>query len=485
MEKKSAWVYYSALSALAMFACFSLIVQNNNYKEFWIVITIAVAALSFFGTCRATGIYGSASLENGTEDKSWWAVAAFMLFCAFALRIGLALQHSGHYTDMRDFREWMSQLNQGGIVEFYKKQGFGVHPPGYMWVIAMVAKISAHYKFTEFGMNIAFKIPVMLIDLGAGVFIYSAAKKRMSVQASLAVMAAWVFNPAVLTDSALWGQVDVVYSLFLAITLYYITEKKLLHSYIMFAIAVLMKPQSFILTPVLIYGIIDQIFLNGFNKQLLKKSLIAAGAAVLIIIAVLIPFGFTETISKYLVTLQGSECYVKNAFNWWAMLGKNYYIISAEHLKWQPFILAAVVAFSALIYFTGKGREKVYISGAMLVLSTFTFSFKMNERYAYAAVILFLMAFVINPSKNNGRMSCAVTMAQFFNIVWVLFMYYLQDKISNLPKYSIISIAVFAYAIIVVLKDNCGLFSPEKYKKLSAGVKTTYKKLQEKLISKK
>ena len=96
---------------------------------------------------------------------------------------------------------------------------------------------------------------------------------------------------------------------------YLISEKKLIPSYFVFAIGILIKPQSLFFTPVLICGIIDQVF-QRFNWKVFKK--LGLGVAAILMIGVLmIPFGFSEALKQYTGTLGSYEYASINAYNFW------------------------------------------------------------------------------------------------------------------------------------------------------------------------
>ena len=111
----------------------------------------------------------------------------------------------------------------------------------------------------------------MLCDLGIGYVIYHVASKYTKHNYAMLFSAAFMLNPSVVINSATWGQVDSVFTLFIVLLCFFITEKKLPWAYFIFAISILMKPQALIFTSVLIFGIIDQVFLQDFTWKLLWK----------------------------------------------------------------------------------------------------------------------------------------------------------------------------------------------------------------------
>ncbi len=117
------------------------------------------------------------------------------------------------------------------------------------------------------------KTPAIIADLATAYLLFRIAGKRWTQKGAGILTAIYLFAPAVLLDGAIWGQTDAVFTFFVVLMIYLVTEHKLIPSYFVFAVAVLVKPQSLIFTPVLIYGIIDQVFLDGFDwKNFLEES---------------------------------------------------------------------------------------------------------------------------------------------------------------------------------------------------------------------
>ncbi len=410
--------------------------------------------------------------EGELKKKPDYSIyAGVLVFAAVLVRVICAWQYTGHTYDMSCFRSWASRLAGEGFGAFYSSGNFNNYPPGYMYVLWVVGKIAAAFKVSDEAFNILLKMPAILLDLLSGIFIYRIAEKKFSPKKALIVMSAWLFNPAVITDSSLWGQVDIAYTFALGVMMYFIAERKLIYSYFMFALCILLKPQTFVITPVLIYAVIDQVFLPGFDKKIFLKNLLWGLAAIASIFIVSMPFGIGYVFKQYTETLKGSEYIVQNAFNAWAMLGKNYNWITMKASVIGYIFLAISVVFSAVVYFRSEGKSKVYFTAGLLMLCSFMLSVKMNERYAYAVMMFMLLAYIEKPDKGNALSYFLVTLMQFFNIAWVLFIFesdfYKYYPSKQICVYSVFSVLIFAFIIYVALKNYCGFLGKGK----SAAVK--------------
>lgn len=393
------------------------------------------------------------------KDKVNYIYPILICVVAFSIRLICAFQFSGHGYDTSCFRAWASRLGNDGFAAFYSSDQFNNYPPGYMYVLWVIGKLNNVFHYpSDAVFNIVLKIPAIVVDILGGVFVYKIARKKFSENISLIIMAFWLFNPAVITDSSLWGQVDVIYTVAIAVMIYFITEKKLIYSYFIFALCILLKPQSFIITPVLIYGIIEQVFLDGFDKKNFLENLIWGCVAILAMFVVVMPYGVQYVFEQYKETLKGSEYIVQNAFNFWAAIGKNYNHITTWASVMGYIFIAAAVAFSAMVCFKSKSKGKYYLTGAILILCSYMLSVKMNERYAFCAILLFLIYFIETPNKETAAIYGLISCSQFYNIAWILFIFE-QDFYKWYPSkwiwfYSWINVVIFIYVMYLIVKNN-------------------------------
>src|SRR5207249_6511736 len=155
----------------------------------------------------------SSSRRKSIVRLAWRLETPTGLIALFAAGLVVRLliaPHAGFYCDLRLFRMWATRLGDVGPHSFYVQGQFADYPPGYLYVLWLLGKLSATPGY------LLLKLPAILADLGlawvAGTFAARIAptslKKRLPVRALVA--AAVLFNPAVIALSAGWGQVDAV-----------------------------------------------------------------------------------------------------------------------------------------------------------------------------------------------------------------------------------------------------------------------------------
>src|SRR6266540_1464202 len=255
-------------------------------------------------------------------------VAMFSL--AFLVRLLIA-PRAGFYGDLKLFQIWTVRLDEVGPHRFYAEGQFADYPPGYMYVLWLIGKISAPPGF------VLLKMPAILGDLGlaliAGSFAERIApaslKKRWPVRALVA--AAVLFNPAVIMLSTVWGQVDVVPSVFALWSLFLLftgprSLRRQIAALLLFAVAIAMKPQAGFVLPVMLYALYRQ-HLHGRRCSELADGafsiVVSGGLALGLWFVSALPFGlgpvklldfYGNAASVYSVTSA-------NAFNLWGAVG--------------------------------------------------------------------------------------------------------------------------------------------------------------------
>ena len=390
--------------------------------------------------------------------------ALILLFAgAFILHIICAAMYKGYDTDISCFFWWSDAVFENGITKFYGLEAFTDYPPGYMyvlWVIGAVKKLFGLTSITTVSV-ILLKLPAMICDLLIGYVIYLIAKKYTKFQNAVLFSALYMFNPSVIINSATWGQVDSVFTLFVLLMCYFVTEKKLTLSYFVFAVGILIKPQTLIFTPVLIYGIVDQVFLNDFDLKRMLKELGFGLLAIVMLFGLAAPFGLSDVLSQYVDTMGSYEYASVNAYNMWTLFGQNWHsqdelFLFMSFKQWGTFFIVAIVAVSALFCIRNKESEsKYYLTGALIVTAMFMISVRMHERYMYPALALLLAGAVVKRNKKFFIAYGVLSFVHFLNVYHVL-IYYNPETYDFENKaiffIALLSVAAFVYFCYVVFR---------------------------------
>ena len=427
-------------------------------------VTLAMLVMGFalwqYALCPA--------LKRGGKEQNNALYIIGVILAALVVHIICAAAYAGHKTDMNCFSAWADMIYKNGIGKFYESDTFHDYPPGYMYILWAVGALKTVFG----GSNVLIKMPAMLCDLGTGYLIYRIADKKLGNSKAALISALYLFNPAVVMNSAVWGQVDSVYTLLVLAMIYFVSEKQMIKSYFMFALCIFVKPQAFMFMPVMIFGIVENVFLPKFDGKAFVKNLVCGLGAILMIVLLSLPFGLQNVIDQYTATLDSYPYATVNAFNIWAAMGKNWEKLTTATSVIGYVFLALIVAYSVYLFFKSKSKAKYYFTGAFLSLATYMFSVKMHDRYAFPTMVLLLMAFVETRDLKGIALYIINSAAQFFNVAWILFIYetdinkYFRSPVVTAA--SIVNIVIFAFMIYMAqtqyIGDSFQTVEPEEVK---------------------
>lgn len=400
-----------------------------------------------------------------SKNKIFDEKVTFAAFFAFGiiLRIACAGLFYGYKTDMSCFLSWADMLYKDGISGFYASKAFTDYPPGYMYVLWFIGLIKNAFHVSGISEIILVKSPAICADMLSACFIYQYLRKKNVKNASL-FAGLFIINPAVILNSSLWGQVDSVMTLFVLITVILLTEKRLCLSYLFFAIAIFIKPQAFIISPLLIYASLEAI-IKDFSFAKLWRIIGAAFGAFLIALCLALPFGIKEVFRQYTGTLASYPYVSVNAFNLWAAIGQNWAEMTPFMSITGTVILVLITISAFYILITAKNRAKYFFTAAFLFFETFMLGMKMHERYAYPAMIFMLVSFALSRDKRHSAIYALISASQLFNTAYILFIY------ESNPSEYYRSAAVIAASVVNLLfylyaaYSSDKLDSPRQYRK--------------------
>jgi Gpi18-like mannosyltransferase len=332
-----------------------------------------------------------------------------MFAVAFFIRVLIA-PHLGFYGDLRLFRTWAVQLDEVGPHKFYAQGQFVDYPPGYLYVLWLLGKLSATPGY------LLLKLPAILADLGlawvAGTFAVRIApaslKERLPVRALVA--AAVLFNPAVIGLSSVWGQVDAVPALLVLSSLLLLftgpqSMRREIGAFLLFALAIAMKPQSGFVLPIMVYALYRRHLHRRPRSELLEGALRVAAPGVLALdlwSVSGIPFGLgpVELIRFYSDSASVYPVTSANAFNFWGLLGfwRNDSMgedvvtvagLSALHVGMLAFAVGLGLTLWRLHRALERGAHEaraLTVAAAVVSVLAYALLTRMHERYMFLSL---------------------------------------------------------------------------------------------------
>lgn len=396
------------------------------------------------------------------------------MFITAALAAGViahiicAVAYKGHPTDMGCFSGWSDRIFKDGFAAFYASDGFHDYPPGYVYIMWALGALKHLFKLQDgAGLWLLLKTPAIIADLVMGWFVYKIAVKKWSSDVAAVFAAIVVLNPALIVDSASWGQIDSILALFCVLAVYFTAERKFIPAYFAFAAGVLIKPQAAFFAPVIIFGLIDELFIKEkFTAMRLLKQIGWAAAAVAAMFILFMPFGSTPIegirliLDQYIKTLGEYNYMTINAFNVYAAAGNNWEELHSMASVFGYGMMIVVVLYAAYVFFKSKNPARHYVAAFIISFGIYIFGVKMHERYAFPGIFMIVFALITVPTFKNFMMYGFFSLISFFQFAWVLFIY--NEDISKYYRTvtvintSLLTIAIFVMSICFIQQEYVG-----------------------------
>jgi Gpi18-like mannosyltransferase/predicted membrane-bound dolichyl-phosphate-mannose-protein mannosyltransferase len=407
-------------------------------------------------------------------------VLTIILVLGLVLRVfiaGIYLPLSGFAIDIGDFAAWGQRLASLGPAHFYEQGYFSDYPPGYLyvlWVLGALGSMLAPLVGQDATAGLV-KIPAILADVGVAWLLFAIARRwgpvlvertRFAVEPeTLGLMAAtlYLFNPGVIFDSAVWGQVDAVGTLVLLATIYALARGWTEAAAVGAVVGMLVKFQFAFLIPV--------VAIVGLKRHLLGRStdsahagrrdglrvLTSLAAGIVAITLLMLPFGMvlyaplaggdprgllgilpeadpvTSLVGKLVEAASTYTGLSINAFNlWrnpWSGLGDTLrwgddrgvaVVIGAWSLTWQHLgtLAFAIVALVALWVVARRDDLRgVLLASLVLAIAFFALPTRVHERYLFPA--LAIGALLVVSGRSWRWVYAALSLSFFANIYWV------------------------------------------------------------------
>jgi dolichyl-phosphate-mannose-protein mannosyltransferase len=363
-------------------------------------------------------------LDQPAGTYTTWLYAALSI--ALILRIWVGLTVQGYVNDMNTFIAWGQRLVDLGPGNFYEEGYFADYPPGYLYILYFLSLIRGVFGFVHGSAaeSLLFKLPAITCDLVLGYLIYRVGSKKLGSGLGFGLMLLFLFNPAVLINSAAWGQADSFFLIFLLMSIRGAVDRTFVRSAVWFALAVLVKPQALIFTPVLMF--------TFYHRRAWKQLAVGALYGLGLFMMLAAPFfwnngGVGGIIELYKNTLSSYPYSSVNAFNLYALTDP---LWSSLDLTWLGityrvwgfiFILAAVALAAFFSFIRDRfNLSKSYFIGMVLIVVVFVLGTKMHERYLFPVLILCLFSFIESRDRRFLTLFLGFSLTQYINVGYTL-----------------------------------------------------------------
>jgi hypothetical protein len=267
------------------------------------------------------------------------------------------------------------------------------------------ARVSASAQFI--------KLPAMIADVAIVFLLLGWVWARSDLLRGMVAAGIWALNPVSIYNSAYFGQVDAIHSLWMLAALMAAVDGRVAIAWAFTALALLTKLQAIAIVPVVAIVTLRPLIsamrgadAAGMRRQV-RRLLAATLAAAAVAGVILAPFARAGTLDRVREVYAHSVSDTNNAritvtaHNlWWLLLDQSHKRIvhaprddvpfagpvTARHVGYALFVwLTAAVC---LAVFTGGGRCSALLGAAAIALGFFLVCTQMKARYGFAAMAL-------------------------------------------------------------------------------------------------
>lgn len=425
--------------------------NSNNYA-----IEVIIYSIIFMFSATILFVMAIKNRLRDFEISEKFLIPVLICIALF-LRLFIAVVLPSFSGDLSLFKDWAVAAGKN-LITVYSNSRNADYPPLYMYVLAIVGKLGNTSALGSY-YNLLLKLPSIFADIVTSILIYRVAGKRLSRNMSIILAAFYLFNPAVLVNSSVWGQVDSFFTMILILGIYMLVEGRVGVSAVLFTAAVLMKPQGIIFLPILFFELVRLKSVTEF----VKTAFIGLVTAVLIALPFMLTNGVTWIFKLYSGTVGEYPYASVNAFNFFSLIGKNYAKdtgtilgISYHNLGMAAIVLVTILTF--VIYLKGNNKMLAPAAAFIEISGVFTFSSSMHERYLFPVVALSILAYIYLKDKRILALIIGFSITVFSNTYYVLLQ---SGRSGNSPVIIVISalnILLFVYStkVLIDISKNRG-----------------------------
>jgi len=305
------------------------------------------------------------------ENTQRWKYLIFPALLVVGLILRLIL--SSYWTYEGDFgtwKAWAYGIYNTGFSKFYD-QVWCDYIPGYLYVLWLLEYI--HSAFPAMSDKILFKLPANLSDLGISILVFLVLRNITSLKNAQLTSLFYFFNPASISNSTFWGQVDSVHTFPLLLSVVFGLRGCLVASGVFASLAFMIKPQSVVIFPILGFFAIIHLFIKKEGGRLGLKDLLPGvtmlAALVVTSFIITLPFISSEIDSisdvfkepVYFMKERFDRAYSQyniaslNAFNFWGLVAMwqndQTKFLDVTYQRWGTMIFGIVYALVLVLLF--------------------------------------------------------------------------------------------------------------------------------------
>lgn len=388
---------------------------------------------------------------------------------ALAIKLALAGYFFGYGPDINLFSAWAIDLYQQGPSAFYRAGHFVDYPPGYMYLLWCVGAIAQHLHLSSAtpAFLMVLKLPAILADVWVAWWLFRWGDQQHARESARVAAVLWLINPLAILTSSVWGQVDILFTLVLVLSLTAFERAQFPRAAAGYALAIILKPQALLLAPL---GVIALLQMPTWRIRCLS-----VGSFIVVAVVLILPFAWQQASPWWIFSLYGetlgSYPYLSlNAFNLYTLLNANWLPLDTTLLgvgvaTWAW--LLVICSLLPVLYCAWRSRMagRYLWAAAAIVAVFFVFGPKMHERYLFPAALLTLVSWLWLQDRRLLLIAIGFSLTCFLN-TWVTLdaMARLNSSFVAygqwlLPPVSLINVGLAGYLLYVgwqvLMRQQC------------------------------
>lgn len=412
-QTRLGWPAIAALVVVAALAYTAAAVAKPAALQRWAGwLPLAALLLGALGLGGPAALRWAATLPRRRPTLFWGTLMA-VAFLAIALPLATT---PGYWGDIEIYMAWTHQITTYGIHTAYSPQF--IEPPNttpvLLYLFRPAGEIYRRFFAPDFPptwivrdnllpLRFLLRIPALLATLLIAALVYRELRRDWGVKIGLVAAAAYLFNPAVIFESAYYGQTGAVHALFMLASIVLLARGRCGLSWAALAAGVLTKPQATVFLPLLVL-----LTLRRFGWRGALAGLAGAAATG---VALLLPFMIHGTLGEMWSRVSRPAGYhpvlSATAHNlWWLVSFGNGKASDLgmppllDRLGWPIFTFRAIgLALFGLAYLLvlvrtwhDQRREVLYAAAAYLFLAFCMLATQIHENHVIPMFALLLLA---------------------------------------------------------------------------------------------
>lgn len=357
----------------------------------------------------------------GHNKVTWYFISLWIV--TTALEIVLAARFRGYVGDQMIFLSWMQSIEQMGLGHAYQAIQMD-YPPIYPIILDVFGRIMAGLHHSVQPGQMLIKVPGIVIH-GFAMLLFFFVSRQVRTTWRLFVLTLFCLNPALLFDTAVWGQVDIFDGILCAFAVVTLARQPALGGAI-FSVSLLAKFQSIVIFPVMFIYVAKQ----SLQSKSVKVWLRYIGGALIPLVAVVILFvaqggGLMAMIDKAYIATTGEYPYLDlNAMNiWFHLFGTSpatsdtVLILGVFSLKTLGLVLlffAVTYVVYYIWYGTLNSRETLLKAATLVSFSFYMLPTEIHERYSLMGLVFCI--FVTLYDRKWALLTMGLTLTAFWNL---------------------------------------------------------------------